>query len=137
MKYFGFKSCCIGVTSDDNVSELLTKIYALTKTSQTCISSPLNVEKINDPEKMEVEEHKENSLVEEPPFTYLYRTSTLSRVFEPPTAEPSETKGDKKFTGQNFIGMNKSKLNKSKEKYFNNMIVKQVTNNPNRKRKNK
>lgn len=60
-------------------------------------------------------------------YPYLYRTDK-KRVFIPENAEKVKTSRD--FIGQNFVAFSSNEV--KKEKSFKKMIVKRISNNPNR-----
>lgn len=134
--YFGFPTCCLGVIKgESSVFELRNTITNVSKS----YGAPKRAKEVPENTKIEVNElikvceKKED---ESSTFTYLYRTSKKSRVFTPPT-DGSLGKAQQGFIGQDFIefGSVQKQQTANNSKSYMNMIVKRITNNPNRKKK--
>ncbi|KAJ0174558.1 hypothetical protein K1T71_009666 [Dendrolimus kikuchii] len=130
--YFGITTSCLGVKSScllelrDEISEVAKKYRPPLRKCD--VLEPIDVDNINNKEVTDESLTKEINNITECP--YLYRTSKKTRVFVP--NEGISTKLTKSFIGQDFIEFSsKPKVNNERKAYMN-MILKRVTNNPNR-----
>lgn len=138
MAYFGVPTSCLGIKRDcllDVRKEIidLAKRYPATKITEQV--------KENDTieEKMDIEAIKDNNdskVTEVTPFKFLYRTSKSTRVFVPTTTTTTTENGNvsktsKQFKGQNFIEFTE----KQDSKTYRKMLLKRMSNNPNRVKK--
>lgn len=137
MVNFGVPTSCLGIKCDcllDIRKEIadLAKHYPATKITEQ-IKGNDTVE-----EKMDIEAIKDNNdstkVTEVTLFKFLYRTSKSTRVFVPTitTAENGNiSKTSKQFKGQNFIEFTE----KQDSKTYRKMLLKRMSNNPNRVKK--
>lgn len=136
MAYFGIPTSCLGVKRDclmDVRKEIadLAKHYPATKITEQ-IKGNDTIE-----EKMDIEAIKDNvatKATELTPFKFLYRTSKSTRVFVPTTTTAENgniSKTSKQFKGQNFIEFTE----KQDSKTYRKMLLKRMSNNPNRVKK--
>ncbi|XP_068617946.1 uncharacterized protein [Battus philenor] len=139
---FGITTSCLGVKTDC-LTSLVNKIVQISK-----LHKSKHIIKTHDPkdsENMEVEHNvndidMKNSAMSEKfvpsvltpvqCYTYLYRTNK-KRVFVPPDIDkPTETTN--KFVGQDFIEFSNNTDKVKGNKAYKNMVVKRISNNPNR-----
>ncbi|KAG7312126.1 hypothetical protein JYU34_001584 [Plutella xylostella] len=129
---FGFPTCCLGLKKDvGTVSKLKDKVNELSHRYKV----PQKVETNQEPA-MDVDDGTSVAQLETKatPFTYLYRTSKKTRVFNPSAVSNPLTKRTG-FVGQDFIEFSHLSEKKQSSKSYMNMIVKKFTNNPNRIKK--
>lgn len=135
---FGIQTSCLGVKKGclSEISKIVREMYEKhkpqIKESPNNISDSVNLEnkqleKVNSQKTMNVS----NELSRNP---YLFRTNKKTRVFVPSKKPASEEIN--KFGGQNFIKLptEQNESNVDSKKYMR-MILKKISNNPNRKRK--
>lgn len=130
---FGFPTCCLGISKDESLSQLRHNVEDISN-SYAVPKKPV-VQEVPEDTEMEIDSKSDKSYSkneESHPFTYLYRKSTKSRVFTPPTIKILG-KILQNFAGQDFIEL--GKMHETKSSPYMNMIVKRISNNPNRKKK--
>jgi ribosomal protein L7Ae-like RNA K-turn-binding protein len=125
---FGIPTSCLGLKCDC-LLELQGQILEIAKKYQLPAKTLISVI-----ESMEVFEDTEDDKDDLKPILqcpYLYRTDVKNRIFV-----PSESKSDvpsltKTFKGQDFVGFSNKSLQIDKKSY-KQMILKKISNNPNR-----
>ncbi|CAG4956859.1 unnamed protein product [Parnassius apollo] len=130
---FGISTSCLGVKSNflPDLTETvihISKNHNLPETNNVKVNNNelANFEMINSADNEKEPEIPNNV----PRFSYLYR-SDKKRVFVP-TNDERATKIKKQFIGQDFIEFSK-KLEKENKSY-KKMVVKRISNNPNRQK---
>lgn len=128
--YFGISTACLGVKKGC-LNEISDKVKELAKDKVPKIQAKVKLEnvemsntKLDNP--MEIQDSSQ--------CVYLYRTNKKTRVFVP-HSEGDVKKPKMKFVGQDFIEFsNKTNetSNKSDKKAYMKMLVKRISNNPNR-----
>lgn len=128
---FGIPTTCLGVRKG-SLKEISDKVMELAKDKTPEIQTkPAKMEDVK------MTNLKTDSPMDVQDFSqcvYLYRTNKKSRAFVPP-CEGEFKKAKLKFTGQDFIEFsNKTNepSNKSDKKAYMKMLVKRMSNNPNR-----
>lgn len=137
LEFFGITTSCLGLKSG-HLLDLRNKISEVAKTCKPPniliknrtvetldMEKKLNSTALTVPKVPEVE----NVTIECP---YLYRSNNKTRVFVPSGETNNITKS---FAGQNFIEISEKPKEKCDRKAYMNMILKRVTNNPNRAKK--
>lgn len=126
---FGIATSCLGIKLNllKILTNKITEISKKHKPQDIKENSVINVCSIeNNKQDINMKDSIENietvSL-----YPYLYRTDK-KRVFIPENAEKVKTSRD--FIGQNFVAFSSNEV--KKEKSFKKMIVKRISNNPNR-----
>lgn len=130
---FGIKTSCLGVQNEcllDVRNEIIdiAKSYPRPKSNKiiNTVEDIMNVE--------EVEEMKtDTKIMDVIESVYLYRTNKTSRVFVPIT-ENNVQNTTKKFKGQDFIEFS-DQVTQDNSKTFMKMILKKISNNPDRVKK--
>ncbi|XP_045523381.1 uncharacterized protein LOC123713627 [Pieris brassicae] len=121
---FGISTCCLGIQKgclldiQNDVQIIFNQKY------KPEVKNIVDNEKEITETPMIVDSEKEIKI-----YPYLYRKSKKERVFKPSEYTAAQTVTEK-FTGQNFIGISENKKNDSKS--YMNMILKRMSNNPNR-----
>nr|XP_026496011.1 uncharacterized protein LOC113400585 [Vanessa tameamea] len=134
--YFGIQTSCLGIKKDsllkisNNVKEIYQK-YKFQKNNVNEIkSASVNLESNKVLEKdlqMDIDMNLSSNL-------YLFRNDKKTRVFVPPNKQTNG--GNLEFVGQNFIKLSVQKIeNKTDSKEYMRLMLKKITNNPNRKKK--
>lgn len=135
---FGIQTSCLAVKKGclSEISKIVKEIYEKhkpqLKESPNNISDSVNLEN----KQLEKEDSQKIMNVSNEPSRnpYLFRSSKKTRVFVPSNKPESEEIN--KFGGQNFIKLpteqNETKVDSKK---YMRMILKKISNNPNRKRK--
>ncbi|XP_049875758.1 uncharacterized protein LOC126373612 [Pectinophora gossypiella] len=127
---FGIPTSCLGVKKDylSDISQLVFKLGNGKLPKEQPVKDKIdveitNVERNNTP--MDTNETAE--------FQYLYRTNKKRRIFVPSEdgSDGIASREPKKFIGQDFIEFS-DKSEKQNSKAFMTMIVKRISNNPNR-----
>lgn len=128
---FGISTTCLGVRKDC-LKEISEKVYELAKDKnpevQTKQAKIEDIEMANSKTDSPMDNENSSNCV------YLYRTNKKTRVFVPPS-EGDIKKTNLKFNGQDFIEFsNKTNepSNESGKKTYMKMLVKRISNNPNR-----
>ncbi|KAJ2945723.1 hypothetical protein O0L34_g564 [Tuta absoluta] len=125
--YFGIPTSCLGIKKEclEDVREVIHQLGSVMLPVKNQAS--VNIEDV------EMADDKKNTspmdIAEPVPFEYLYRTEKKSRTFVPPSEQKVE-RVDKQFKGQDFIEF--SEELQQNNKTFKKMIVKRISNNPNR-----
>ncbi|XP_047992273.1 uncharacterized protein LOC125230994 [Leguminivora glycinivorella] len=139
---FGVKTACLGV-KQGCLLEISKNIKELAKIHAPVQTKPIQNEEVTD--RTETQDIKMTDInITDIENKLLKRTSKKSRVFVPPSDMDTETKDvKKKFIGQDFIEFsgktNKENTNdlKNDKHAYKNMLLKRITNNPNRPHKGK
>lgn len=127
---FGISTTCLGVKKDC-LTEISNKVKELAKGKIP--KAPAKQTKVEDVEMSNSKAESPMEIQESSQSPYLYRTNQTTRVFVPPSE--GDVKIPKlKLIGQDFIRTNKAvEPNKaSDKKAYKKMIVKRISNNPNR-----
>lgn len=128
---FGITTTCLGVRKDC-LNEISDKVKELAKGK-----TPESLDKETKIEDVDMTNSKTESPMEIQDSSlcpYLYRTNKKTRVFVPPS-EGATKKAKLKFIGQDFIQTNNKAIEPSKasdKKAYMKMLVKRISNNPNR-----
>lgn len=148
---FGFNTCCLGLTNNELLEELRLKLNEYAKSfemSNKDLDNNQNVEdKVSEHlmehlnKDVEVSKHvmQDDEHVQKAnltPFTYLYRKTKATRVFVPPSKTSDCKNTSKTLIGKDFIKLDKSQTSPqvNKNNLYKKMIVKRISNNPNRKK---
>lgn len=127
---FGIKTSCLAVQKDylQELSDEINKIYknyTKPETKQIVMNCLQN-------EGLLQEIKKENLQMDvDVCCPYVYRTDKKTRAFVPNNTT-EDIKVSSQFTGQQFIKLPQEDRSESKSKAYMRMILKKVTNNPNR-----
>lgn len=141
---FGITTSCLGVKKTDSLKDVIDKIVQISRQHQTSNSNNLcqnsvkeekeNDKLINIDVESTMEGKKEPDIANVPCYTYLYRTDK-KRVFVPTNVDEMKTSKNQ-FIGQNFIELPSEEESKNSNAYMK-MVVKRISNNPNRAKKKK
>ncbi|CAF4810684.1 unnamed protein product [Pieris macdunnoughi] len=123
---FGISTSCLGIQKGflSDIQNEVQVIFNQKYNNKPEVKNIVNNEKEITETPMIVENVKEIKI-----YPYLYRKSKKERVFKPSESQAVQTVTEK-LTGQNFIGISENKKNDSKS--YMNMILKRMSNNPNR-----
>ncbi|XP_047535519.1 uncharacterized protein LOC125069935, partial [Vanessa atalanta] len=133
--YFGIQTSCLGIKKDslqkisNNVKEIYQK-YKFQKNNVNDIKS----ESVNLESNKVLEKDMQMDIdMDQSRNPYLFRTDKKTRVFVPSN---KQTNGESlEFVGQNFIKLSAQKIeNKTDSKEYMRLMLKKITNNPNRKK---
>ncbi|KPI99889.1 hypothetical protein RR46_04863 [Papilio xuthus] len=133
---FGIATSCLGIKLNI-LTDLTNKIIEISRKhkpnkQEMSVVNVTGIEK--DEQDIEMKESIDNTKIESEVtsnvlhYPYLYRTDK-KRVFIPPNIQKEE-KTSKDFIGQDFIAI--SSINVNEGKAYKKMIVKRISNNPNR-----
>lgn len=130
---FGIPTSCLAIKTGflQELSSKIEDISKLHKVPKPLIQNESKVieHKIENSDKIEFDNSEKETSTAPTSFTYLYRSSKNTRVFNPSQEEP---KAKKAFYGQNFIEFSNSPEQKPDKKPYISMILKKITNNQNR-----
>lgn len=126
---FGISTACLGVKKDC-LKEISDKVKELAKDKIPKIQAKqVNIENV-EMSNLKMDSPTE---VQDSSHVYLYRTNKKTRVFVPHSGDIKRPKH--KFIGQDFIEFSNKTNETSKEtdkKAYMKMLVKRISNNPNR-----
>uniref|UniRef100_A0A2A4K0X1 Ribosomal protein L7Ae/L30e/S12e/Gadd45 domain-containing protein n=1 Tax=Heliothis virescens TaxID=7102 RepID=A0A2A4K0X1_HELVI len=126
--YFGVSTSCLGIKCN-SLSDVTRAIVDIAKNHpKPKLSNDLKKSNNIEVEKME----KVSKVSDATTFQFLYRTSKKSRIFVPNASE--NVKQPTKFIGQDFIEFSEKPAQKDSKAYMK-MILKRISNNPDRVKK--
>ncbi|XP_050348111.1 uncharacterized protein LOC126771962 [Nymphalis io] len=138
-KNFGIQTSCLGIKKDNllkissNVKQIYQKYQVQKKNVNESNSSSVNLES---KKVLEKEDSQMDIDIDQTYNPYLFRIDKKTRVFVPNNKHTNEESN--KFVGQNFIKLSVQKIeNNTDSKEYMRMMLKKITNNPNRKKNNK
>ncbi|XP_046969128.1 uncharacterized protein LOC124536642 [Vanessa cardui] len=141
--YFGIQTSCLGIKKDNlvkisnSVKEIYQKYKLQKKNENEMKSANVNENKstnVNLESNKVLEKDMQMDIdMDQSHNPYLFRTDKKTRVFVPSN---KQTNGESlKFVGQNFIKFSGQKIeNKTDSKEYMRLMLKKITNNPNRKK---
>lgn len=123
--YFGIQTSCLGVKTD-SLLDLSNKIKGISQKYKPIVPKT----QVNSETTLCLEKEEPMHIDEVKCDPYLYRSNKKSRVFVPSNTD--ETKDKNQFIGQQFIKISEKQENITERKTYMRMILKKISNNPNR-----